>query len=102
MVRTTRFVEHFVGQKTSARGQLRSQIPVTEFTLRRREADSDREDSQQPLSMLTFEVPLLTEHREPSILQEKNEMEVVGWTLLQLRNEVKIEIACFCAFGVYQ
>ncbi len=52
--------------------------------------------------MLTFEVPLLTEHREPSILQEKNEMEVVGWTLLQLRNEVKVKITCFCAFGVYQ
>jgi len=52
--------------------------------------------------MLTFEVPLLTEHREPSILQEKNKMEVVGWTLFQLRNEVKIEIACFRAFDMYQ
>jgi len=69
---------------------------------RRREVYSDREDSKQPLSMLTFEVPLLTEHREPSILQEKNKMEVVGWTLFQLRNEVKIEIACFRAFDMYQ
>jgi hypothetical protein len=47
-------------------------------------------------------MPLFTEHREPSILQEKDQMEVVGWTPLQLRNEVKIEIARFCAFGVYQ